>query len=91
MNKKQQVIMKILASAAVALATGVAGAAPASADSNPAGTNPNPFATLSCSCPQTARPSGPALNDEIDRGIRAGLSAQLPGLPAPAHPNQPRP
>ena len=91
MNKKQRVIMKILASTAIALGTGVAGAAPASADSSQGGTYPNPFATLSCRCPETARPGGPALNDEINRGIREGLSASLPGLPAPAQPNQPRP
>ncbi len=77
-----QVITKILVSAAIALGSYVGGAAPASADPNPIGTDPNPFGALSCSCRETAPAGSPALREEIDRGIRAGLSALLPGPPA---------
>jgi hypothetical protein len=79
-----QVITKMLVSAAIAVGSCVGGAAPASADPNPIGTDPNPFGALSCSCQETASAGSPGLREEIDRGIRAGLSAQLPGPPAPA-------
>jgi hypothetical protein len=83
-------IAQILVSAAIAMGS-VAGAAPAGADSNPTGADPNPFATLSCGCRETAPAGSPVLRGEIDRGIQNGFSAQLPGLPAPALPAQPRP
>jgi hypothetical protein len=75
-------ITKILISAAIALGSLVGGAAPASADPNPLGTDPNPFSALSCSCQETA-PAG-SVGEEIERGIRNGLSAPLTGLLAPA-------
>ena len=73
-TQHNQVITKILVSEAIALGSWVAGAAPASADPNPIGTDPNPFGALSCDCQETAPPASSALA-EIERGIRAGLSA----------------
>lgn len=70
-----QVPIKILVSAAIA----VGGAAPASADPKPIGSDPNPFAALSCSCRETASAGAEALREEIARGIRAGLAAWKPG------------
>ena len=84
-------ITKILVSAVIAVGVCISGAAPASADSNPASTAPNPFSTLSCNCRESAPAGGPALSQNIDRGIREGLSASVPGLPAPAQPGQTRP
>jgi hypothetical protein len=83
-TQHNRVITKIMVSAAIALGASVGGAAPASADPNPIGTEPNPFGALSCSCQETASAGSPALRAEIDRGIRAGISAPLPGPPAPA-------
>jgi hypothetical protein len=75
------VITKLLVSDAIALGSCVGLAAPASADANPIGTDPNPFGALSCSCRETAPPGSPALSEEMERGIRAGLSAS-PGNPS---------
>ena len=83
-TRHNQVITKILVGVAIVLGAGVGGAAPASADPDPIGTEPNPFGALSCSCQETASAGSPALRAEIDRGIRAGLSAPLPGPLAPA-------
>ena len=80
----QVITKKILVSMAIALGASVGGAAPASADPNPIGAEPNPFGALSCSCQETASAGSPAFRAEIDRGIRAGLSAPLPGPLAPA-------
>jgi hypothetical protein len=70
-------ITKLLVSGAIVLGAivGVAGAAPASAD-NPSqpGTDPNPFAALTASAPRTA-PPGPALTQELNQGILAGLAS----------------
>jgi hypothetical protein len=60
--------------AAIVLGSYVGGTAPASADPD-YGTDPNPFGTLSCSCRETAPADSPAVKEEIDRGIREGLSA----------------
>ncbi len=70
-----QVITKILVSVAIAVVSWVGGAAPASADPNTASTDPNPFGALSCSCQKTAPAGSTALKEEIDQGIRNGLSA----------------
>ena len=86
-TQHHKVITKILVSAAIALGAFVGAAAPASADPNPIGTKPNPFGGLSCSCQETAPPG----SSEIERGIREGLSAWLPGLPPPTQPRQPQP
>ena len=74
-SQHYHVITKLLVSAAIALGSCVGLAAPASADTNPIGTDPNPFGALSCSCRETAAPGSPALREEMERGIRAGLSA----------------
>jgi hypothetical protein len=84
-------IAKILVSAAIVVGSAVAAAAPAGADPNPAGTQPNPFGALSCNCRETAPAGSPQLKDEIDRGIAAGRSDRLPGMPAPTQPGRPRP
>ncbi|HET7074554.1 MAG TPA: SDR family NAD(P)-dependent oxidoreductase [Mycobacterium sp.] len=47
--------------------------------------------TLHCGCRETAPAGSQVRADEIDRGIRQGLAAQLPGLPGPAQPPQSRP
>jgi hypothetical protein len=80
------VITKLLVSAAIALGSCVGLAVPASADTNPIRTDPNairtdpnPFGALSCSCRETAPPGSPALG-EMERGIRAGLSASPESL-----------
>ena len=79
-------ITNILVSAAIAVGAFVGVAAPASADPSAFGADPNPFSGFNCSCHETAPPNSPALSDEIHQGIRAGLSAWLPGLPAPTQP-----
>jgi hypothetical protein len=68
---------KMLYSAAVVLGSCVVVAAPANADPNPSGTQPNPFGGLTCSC-QTAPAGGPAAPGELNRGIRTALSARVP-------------
>jgi hypothetical protein len=77
---------KILVSTAIAVGFLVGGAAQASAEPNTFDTNPNPFSTLSCNCQETAPPHSPARSEEINRGLREGHSAWLPGLPAPTQP-----
>ena len=89
-EQSRKVIAKILVTAAIAVGFGVVGAAPASADPNAAGIDPNPFGTLGCSCRDSAPAGSPQARDDIDRGIREGLTASLPGLPPPAQPSQPR-
>ena len=80
-------------SAAIVLGSGVALAAPATADPNSTGTDPNstetdpnPYSGFSCNCQETAPPGSPATSEEINRGLREGHSAWLPGLPAPTQP-----
>jgi hypothetical protein len=46
-TQHHQMITKIMVSAAIVFGSFVVGAAPATADANSAGTNPNPFSTLS--------------------------------------------
>ncbi|OBH91711.1 hypothetical protein A5678_10565 [Mycobacterium sp. E2733] len=55
----------MLVSVAIVVGSGLVAAAPAGAD-------PSPFSTLSCSCPETAPAGSPARSDEITQGIRAG-------------------
>ena len=62
-------VPKILVSVALAVGAAVAVAAPASAD-------PSVFNDLSCSCQQTVSNGGPSVIDQINRGIRAGLTGQ---------------
>jgi hypothetical protein len=89
-TQHHQVITKILVGGAVALGFYVGGAAPASADPNSMGSAPNPFGGLTCSCRQTAPPGSPAAREEIERGLREGRSAWLPGLPPSTQPRQPQ-
>jgi hypothetical protein len=72
--KEDDMITKILVSAAIALGSCVGGAALVRAETN-VGTDPNPLGALSCSCPEAASPGSPALTEEIERGIWGGLSA----------------
>jgi hypothetical protein len=68
-----KMITKMLVSAAIVLGA-IAGAAPASADDpSQSGTDSNPFAALTASSPRTA-PAGPALTQELEQGIWAGLA-----------------
>ncbi|MCV7118741.1 hypothetical protein H7I93_16390 [Mycobacterium nebraskense] len=57
--------MRLLAYVAIAFGSGLVGAAPAGAE-------PSPFSTLSCSCQETAPAGSTARSDEIMRGIRRG-------------------
>ena len=70
---------------AIALGCCVGSAPPTDADPDSAGTDPNPFGTLSSSRRETSPPGSAERREEIDRGIREGLSAWVPGLPAPGH------
>ncbi len=65
-------ITKILVGAAITLGS-LVGAAAASADPNPSGIHPNPFGSLTSSSQETA-PAGAGVSEELDRGIRAGVS-----------------
>lgn len=67
-------ITKMLVSAAIVLGSWGVAAAPAGADPNQSDTHSNPFGGLTCNCQQTTPPGGPALTDELDRGLRMGLS-----------------
>jgi hypothetical protein len=84
-TRHQQIIMKILVSAAITLVLWVGCAVPAPADPDTGRTDPNPLGGLDCSC-QEKYPSGtPEQREEIDRGIRDGLSAWSPrGYQRPA-------
>ena len=67
-------ITKMLGSTAIALASLVVGAAPAFADPNPSDTHQNPFGGLTSLSRETVPAGGSALAQEIDRGLRDGLS-----------------
>jgi hypothetical protein len=79
-------IKEILVSAAIAVGFLVGGAAQANADPNAFGADPNPFSGFSSSRQETAPADRPAPSEEINRGLREGHSAWLPGLPAPTQP-----
>ena len=70
--------MKILVSAAIALILWVGSAVPAIADLDSGETDPNPFGGLDCSCQEKYPARSPEQREEIDRGIRDGLSAWSP-------------
>jgi hypothetical protein len=76
-------ITKILVSAAIALCAIMWGAAPADADPNSVGTDPNPFSGLNCNCHETAPPGSPARREEIERGLREGTAAWSPPAASP--------
>jgi hypothetical protein len=69
-------IRRMLASAAIVLGSLAVGVAPASAEPNSDGTQPNPFSSLTCNC-QEAPAGGPALEAEIGRGIRSAFSVTV--------------
>jgi hypothetical protein len=69
---------EILVSAAIAVVFWVGSAVPASADPDPGRTDPNPFRRLGCSCQEKYPARSPEQREEIDRGIRDGLSAGSP-------------
>jgi hypothetical protein len=72
-------IKKGLITGAIVLGCCVVGAAPAGADTNPGGDDPNPFRSLTCSCQDTTPLDSPALiQEELQRGMHAGLSASPP-------------
>ncbi len=76
-TQRERLIMRILAGGAVALGFCV-GAPP------PAGADPDPYGGLHGN-PQEPAPAGSAdPAQEIQRGLREGRSALVPGLPAPA-------
>ena len=79
-------LKRSLISAAIVLGSCVALAGPASATTGPDTTDPNPFGGLTSNSRETAPPGSPALKAEVDRGLREGHSAWLPGLPAPTQP-----
>jgi hypothetical protein len=87
----RRVITEILVGAAIALGAGLAAAAPAAAGPTTIGPDPSPYSTLGCNCRETAPAGSPQLSDNIRRGIREGLTASIPGLPAPARSGQPLP
>jgi hypothetical protein len=68
-------ITKMLVGAVIVLGSGVVAVAPASAAPNPSDTHQNPFASLTCSCQDAAPAGGLSPRQQIDRGIRTGLSA----------------
>jgi hypothetical protein len=84
-TRHQQIIMKILVSAAVALVLWVGNVVPAIADPDSAGTDPNPFGGMDCSCQEKYPARSPEQRAEIDGGIRDGLSTWSPlGYQRPA-------
>jgi hypothetical protein len=82
----RRVITKVLVSAAIVVGSWVGEAAPAGAEPDAIGAESNPYTGFRCSCPQAAPPGSPAASEEINRGLRQGHSAWLPGLPAPTQP-----
>jgi hypothetical protein len=68
-------IAKVLVWTAIGFGALIGISAPASAETNAAGTNPHAFSTLSCDCQKAAPAGAPASSGEINRGIRNGLSA----------------
>jgi hypothetical protein len=84
-TRHQQIITKILFSAAIALVLWVGSAVLAIADPDSGGTDPNPFGGHDCSCQEKNPARSPEQRAEIARGIRDGLSAWSPrGYQRPA-------
>ena len=73
-----KVITKTVVSVAIVLGSCVVAATPASADE--VTIDPNPFGALSSGPQETALTSGPAVREELERGIRGGLSASPESL-----------
>src|ERR1700722_3446185 len=84
-TRQQQIIARILVSAAIALVLWVGSAVPATAAPDSGRTDPNPFGGLDCSCQEKYPARDPEQREEVDRGIRDGLSAWSPrGYQRPA-------
>ncbi|MBW0014236.1 hypothetical protein [Mycobacterium sp.] len=83
-RRPRRILAEILVGAAIAAGAVINTAAPAAADPDAVSTEPNPYGTLGCNCPETAPAHSPQLSEEIRRGIREGLTVSVPGLPAPA-------
>jgi hypothetical protein len=62
-------ITKLLVSAAIVFGS-LWGAAAASADPSPSGTEPNPFANLTCNCQETTPADSAALSERGDHRAR---------------------
>ena len=71
-TRHQQIIMKILVSAAVALVLWVGSVVSAIADPGLGGTDPKPFGGIDCNCQEKYPAHSPEQRAEIDRGIRDG-------------------
>ena len=80
-------LKRSLISAAIVLGSCVALAAPASATTGPATTDPNPFGALTSNSRETAPPGSPALKAEVDRGLQEGLAVSLPALAPSGQPS----
>ena len=79
-TRHQQIVMKILVGAAVALVLWVGSVVSAIADPGSAGTEPNPFGGIDCNCHEQYPADSPQQRAEIDRGIRDGRrSTFFPG------------
>ena len=65
-----QMIAKFVVGAAIVFSS-LVGAAPAGAEPNSSGTEPNPFSSLTCDCQQMAPAPNPA---EIERGILSAVA-----------------
>ncbi|MEI7715296.1 MAG: hypothetical protein WCI78_04265 [Mycobacterium sp.] len=79
-----RVITRAWLSTAIAVGWCIAGSAPASADQDEGQVGSDPFAILSCDCPEPAPAGSAAESDQIRRGIHDGLTTVLPALPAAA-------
>jgi hypothetical protein len=74
-RRNDRVITRWLIGLAIAFGVGfVSGTVSGVLEAAPAGADPSPFNTLSCSCQESAPPGSPARRDEITRGLRQGLS-----------------
>jgi hypothetical protein len=68
-------IRKMLVSTAIVIGSFAVGVAPANAEPNPNGTQPNPFSSLTCNCQEPAPAGSSDRAAQIERGIRSGLSS----------------
>ena len=76
-------VSKVLGGLVIAAGCCVTGTAPAQADPDAVGADPNPYGGLRCDCREAAPAGGADQRGEIERGIREGLSVRVLGLPGP--------
>jgi hypothetical protein len=67
-------ITKACVGGAIALAAWLGAVAPAGADPSSYGADHSQFGNLTCNCQPQAPLSGPALTQELNRGIRGGFA-----------------